>query len=150
MFEFDIIRQSFLKQSVHRSDVRLGIGDDAAIVAPEPGMELVVAADVLNEGIHFPFDTDAAAIGHKVLAVNLSDMAAMGAEPAWFTMTLSLPEANPQWLDAFCSGMYQLANLHQLQLIGGDTVQGPLSVGVQIGGYVPAGRALLRNAVTLR
>lgn len=145
MFEFDLIRQYFLKQSVRRADVRLGVGDDAAIVAPIPGMELVIAADVLNEGIHFPVDTDPAAIGHKVLAVNLSDMAAMAAEPAWFTMTLSLPDASHQWLDAFCTGLYQLANEHQLQLIGGDTVQGPLSVAVQIGGYVPEGKALLRS-----
>ena len=145
MFEFDLIRQYFLNQPVHRSDVHLGIGDDAAIVAPKPGMELVVAADVINEGIHFPVGTDPVAIGHKVLAVNLSDMAAMGAEPAWFTMTLSLPETSHQWLDAFCTGLYQLANDHQLQLIGGDTVQGPLSVAVQIGGYVPKGEALLRS-----
>jgi thiamine-monophosphate kinase len=145
LFEFDLIRQYFLNQPVHRSDVHLGVGDDAAIVAPKPGMELVVAADVINEGIHFPIGTDPAAIGHKVLAVNLSDMAAMGAEPAWFTMTLSLPETSHQWLDAFCTGLYQLAKDYQLQLIGGDTVQGPLSVAVQIGGYVPEGKALLRS-----
>lgn len=145
MFEFDLIQRYFRQQPVQRNDVRLGIGDDAAIVTPAENLELVIAADVLNEGIHFPVATDAAAIGHKALAVNLSDMAAMGAEPAWFTMTLSIPDSNASWLDAFCSGLYQLAAKYNVQLIGGDTVQGPLSISVQIAGYVTPGAALTRS-----
>lgn len=108
-------------------------------------MQLAVAADVLNEGVHFPVNTSPGAIGHKSLAVNLSDMAAMGAEPAWFTMTLSLPHASSTWLDEFCAGLYRLAKEYNVQLVGGDTVQGPLSVSVQVGGYVATNEAFVRS-----
>jgi len=143
--EFQLIQTYFSRQPVHRADVDIGIGDDAALVSPAEDMQLAVAADVLNEGVHFPAGTDARAIGHKALAVNLSDMAAMGAEPSWFTLTLSMPGEDKDWLEGFCQGLYELASRYNVQLIGGDTVSGPLSIGIQVCGYVPRGTALMRN-----
>ena len=128
-----------------RADVITGIGDDAAVVSVPDGMQLVVSTDLLVEGVHFPKDTAADAIGYKSLAVNLSDMAAMGANPAWFTLTLSLPDANEPWLTGFCEGLFALAQCYTLQLVGGDTVRGPLAIGIQISGLVPLGQALLRS-----
>jgi thiamine-monophosphate kinase len=128
-----------------REDVVIGIGDDAAVLAVPAGMQLVISTDTFTAGVHFPEQTDPASIGHKALAVNLSDLAAMGALPAWFTLNLSLPTVDPAWLTAFCEGLFALANKHRVQLIGGDTTRGPLSITITVHGLVPAGEALLRS-----
>lgn len=128
-----------------RADVLLGIGDDAALLQMPVGRHLVVAMDTLNQGVHFPGDARAADIGWKALAVNLSDLAAMGAEPAWCTLSLSLPQADITWLDAFLDGFLALADLHGVALVGGDTTRGPLSICVTVHGFVEPGRALRRD-----
>jgi thiamine-monophosphate kinase len=143
--EFDIIRHYFMRQDSNRSDVITGIGDDAAVLQVPAGMELVVCMDTLVEGVHFPRSTAAAAVGHKALAVNLSDLAAMGAEPAWATLSLTLPEPDTAWLTDFSQAFFKLADQYHVQLVGGDTTQGPLAITVQAHGLVPAGRALLRQ-----
>jgi len=143
--EFDIIREYFARQPVTRPDVVLGIGDDAALLAVPADQELVVSTDMLVAGVHFPEGTDPVSIGHKSLAVNLSDLAAMGATPAWFTLNLSLPQADPAWLEGFCQGLFGLARLHELALVGGDTTHGPLTIGIQIMGFAPRGQALRRS-----
>jgi thiamine-monophosphate kinase len=142
--EFDIIRRYFMRQPVSRKDVLAGIGDDAAVLQLPSDRELVVCIDTLVAGVHFPVDTPATAIGHKALAVNLSDLAAMGAEPAWATLALTLPSPDPVWLDAFASGFFALAGRFGVQLIGGDTTCGPLSVTIQAHGFAPPGQALRR------
>ena len=143
--EFDLIQRFFTEQSVRRSDVVLGIGDDGALVSPPAGSSLVVSTDTLISGVHFPDDTDAHAIGYKTLAVNLSDMAAMGAEPAWISLAISLPQKDDAWLARFSRGLFELAQEFNVQLIGGDTTRGPLSMSVQIIGFVPEGQALKRS-----
>ena len=143
--EFDIIRRHFVRPGPARDDVLAGIGDDAALLQVTPGHELVICTDTLVAGRHFPIDTPAAAIGHKALAVNLSDLAAMGAEPAWATLALTLPEYDADWMEAYMQGFFQLADTHHVQLIGGDTTRGPLSMTVQAHGFVPQGGALLRH-----
>jgi len=125
--------------------VVLGIGDDAAIVQVPPGRQLVVATDTLNAGVHFLEATAAADIGWKALAVNLSDLAAMGAQPAWCTLSLSLPRSDAAWLDGFLDGFLELAARHAVALIGGDTTRGPLSICVTAHGLVAPGRALRRD-----
>lgn len=143
--EFDLIQDFFTEQSVRRSDVVLGIGDDAALLSPPAGSSLVVSTDTLIAGVHFPVVTDAHAIGYKTLAVNLSDMAAMGAEPAWISLAISLPEKDDAWLAEFSRGLFTLASEFGVQLIGGDTTRGPLCLSVQIMGFVPEGQALRRS-----
>ncbi|MHB8427728.1 MAG: thiamine-phosphate kinase [Acidiferrobacterales bacterium] len=145
MNEFELIRNYFARQPVRRSDVAVAIGDDAAVLDPPGGCQLAVSTDMLVSGVHFPEDTAPVAVGHKALAVNLSDLAAMGASPAWFTLNLSLPAADPGWLEGFCSGLFGLAGPFGLQLVGGDTTRGPLTIGIQITGFVPRGQALLRS-----
>lgn len=143
--EFDIIRQHFTRQPVVREDVLLGVGDDAALLLVPAGAELVVCMDTLVAGVHFSDDTPAAAIGHKALAVNLSDLAAMGAEPAWATLALTLPDYHPVWLADFARGFFALADQYHVQLIGGDTTRGPLAVTVQAHGFIRNGKALRRT-----
>jgi thiamine-monophosphate kinase len=143
--EFELIAQYFARQPVSRADVVLGIGDDAAVLQVPADQQLVMSTDMLVCGVHFPERTDPEAIGHKALAVNLSDLAAMGANPVWFTLNLSLPFADPAWLEGFCKGLFALARQYDVQLVGGDTTRGPLSVGVQICGFVPCGQALTRS-----
>lgn len=143
--EFDIIRRFFTGQSVERADVELGIGDDAALLMPPQDMLLAVSTDTLVAGIHFPLDTHPQAIGHKALAVNFSDMAAMGAEPAWSLLNITLPEFDEIWLTEFAQGFFGLARKYNVQLVGGDTTRGPLSISVQITGFVPRGKALMRQ-----
>lgn len=143
--EFDIIAHYFKNQQVKRDDVTVGIGDDAAIISIPADRQLIVALDTLVAGVHFPDNTQAEDIGYKALAVNLSDLAAMGAAPAWFTLALTLPSADKDWLDGFARGLFELAAEHGLELIGGDTTQGPLTISIQVAGYVPTGRALLRS-----
>jgi thiamine-monophosphate kinase len=143
--EFEIIRRYFTRQQPRREDVTAGIGDDAALLQVPAGSELAVCMDTLVAGVHFPVSTSAAAIGHKVLAVNLSDLAAMGATPAWATLSLTLPENDPVWLEDFSQAFFRLADRYNVQLVGGDTTRGPLSVTVQAHGLVPRGKALRRQ-----
>jgi thiamine-monophosphate kinase len=143
--EFDVIAKYFSRARASGTGVVFGIGDDAAIIRPRNGIELVVSADVLNENVHFPANTPARAIGHKALAVNLSDIAAMGAEPFCFTVTLSLPTIDEAWLGDFSTGLFEIADSYGVELIGGDTVRGPLSVAIQIIGQVAPGMALRRS-----
>ena len=143
MHEFDLIKRYFQKPAV--GGVKLGVGDDAAVLAVPPGYELVVTTDTLVSGVHFFADVSPATLGHKALAVNLSDLAAMGAQPAWFTLALTLPQADPEWLDAFAQGLFLLADSSGIALVGGDTTQGPLSITITAMGLVPKGQALTRS-----
>ena len=145
MAEFGLIDRIRARAAQVRDDVVLGIGDDAALLQPPPGMQLVVSMDTLNDGVHFPTGTGAALVGWKALAVNLSDLAAMGAEPAWCTLSLSLPDGDPAWVDGFLDGFLALATQHRVALVGGDTTRGPLSVSVTVHGFVDPGRALRRD-----
>jgi len=142
--EFDLIAR-IRARVTRRDDVLIGIGDDAALLQVPPNRTLVVTMDTLNAGVHFLMDTPAADIGWKALAVNLSDLAAMGAEPAWCTLSLSLPEADPLWLDGFLDGFLALAQAHGVALVGGDTTRGPLSIAVTVHGLVEPGAALRRD-----
>lgn len=145
MGEFDLITKYFAAEKSHRDDVVVGIGDDGAVLCCPPGMQLVVAIDTLVEGIHFPVDTAPEDVGFKSLAVNLSDMAAMGAEPAWATLALTLPRPDESWVAGFSRGFFRLAQTHGVALVGGDTTRGPLTVSVQAHGWVPTGQALHRS-----
>jgi len=140
--EFELIRRFF----THRTPgTALGVGDDAALLRVGAGMELAVSADMLVEGRHFLQNADPLLLGHKSLAVNLSDMAAMGATPRWATLALALPRVNERWLGAFSRGFLALARRHRVDLVGGDTTRGPLTISVQIMGEVPRGQALRRD-----
>ncbi len=145
MDEFDLIRQYFAALTPPRADVPLGIGDDAAILQPRAGYEIVLSTDTLIAGRHFPPATAAADVGWKALAVNLSDLAAMGAEPWAFTLALTLPEADTQWLRDFASGLGGLAHAAGIALVGGDTTRGELSITITVLGQAPAGQALRRS-----
>ncbi|HWS78289.1 MAG TPA: thiamine-phosphate kinase [Thermomonas sp.] len=148
MAEFDLIAR-IRARAGNRPDVVLGIGDDAALLQPPPGMQLVVAMDTLNAGVHFPPATAPADIGWKALAVNLSDLAAMGARPAWCTLSLSMPTADAAFVDGFIDGFMQLATQHEVALVGGDTTRGPLSVCVTVHGFVEPGAALRRDGARI-
>lgn len=140
--EFDLIRRFFSRPVVQTV---LPGGDDAALLQPAAGMQLAVSTDMLVSGRHFFPDTDPWRLGWKTLAVNLSDLAAMGARPRWATLSLALPEVNESWLEAYARGFYDLAGLYGVDLVGGDTTRGPLTLCVQIMGEVPPGQALQRN-----
>lgn len=142
MGEFDLIRR-FFQRPVRRA--ALGVGDDCALLAPAPGMQLAVSSDMLVEGRHFFADVDPRLLGHKSLAVNLSDLAACGARPLAFTLALSLPRADAAWTEAFAGGLLALADAHGCELVGGDTTQGPLNICITVFGEVPPGQALLRS-----
>jgi len=142
--EFELIDRYFSRTSA-RGDVVLGVGDDAALLDVPAGRELVAAVDTLVEGRHFLPDTPPESVGHQALAVNLSDLAAMGAEPAWALLSLSLPRPDAQWLERFAAGLYALADRHRVALVGGDTVRGPLVVTVTALGLVERGQALRRD-----
>ena len=143
--EFQLIADYFTRP-VRRSDrLTLGVGDDCALLTPGPGMQLAVSTDMLVEGRHFFAGAEPNALGHKCLAVNLSDLAAMGARPLAFTLALALPEANADWLAAFSQGMLALADAHECELIGGDTTKGPLNICITVFGEVPAADALRRD-----
>ena len=144
MAEFALIA-AIQARVASRADVILGIGDDAALLQPPPGMQLVVAMDTLNAGVHFPDGTAPADIGWKALAVNLSDLAAMGATPAWCTLSLSLPDADAAFVSGFLDGFDALAREHGVALVGGDTTRGPLSISVAVHGFVAPGEALRRS-----
>ena len=145
MSEFSLIQKYFQSLTPELLNVPLGIGDDAAIVNVPEQQQLVVCVDTIVAGQHFLLDTPAAAIGHRALAVNLSDIAAMAAIPRWFTLALTLPQENPQWLAEFSQGLQALAAQYQVQLIGGDTSQGPLSITIQVLGTIPPNTAITRQ-----
>jgi len=140
--EFELIARYFTRPTRHTV---LGIGDDAALLAVTPGHELVASTDVMVEGAHFFPDVEPDSLGHKALAVNLSDLAAMGATPKWAMLALTLPKADEAWLEGFASGFFALAAEHDVDLIGGDTARGPRNICVQIMGEIPHGRALRRD-----
>ncbi|HTE14270.1 MAG TPA: thiamine-phosphate kinase [Burkholderiales bacterium] len=140
--EFGLIKKYFTHRPRH---TLLGVGDDAALIRVRPGHVLAISADMLVEGRHFFKGADPEALGHKTLAVNLSDLAAMGATPRWATLALALPKIDTQWLAAFTRGFMRLARAHDVDLIGGDTTRGPLNLCVQIMGEVPANKALRRD-----
>ncbi|MEN9867456.1 MAG: thiamine-phosphate kinase [Pseudomonadota bacterium] len=149
MSEFDIIARHFTRSRPQGARVVLGIGDDCALLAPGPGLQLAISTDMLVAGRHFFADADPEWLGHKCLAVNLSDLAAMGARPLGFTLALSLPEANQTWLTLFAKGMFGLADQYHCDLIGGDTTRGPLNICITIFGELPIGNALQRNAAQI-
>ncbi len=151
MGEFELIARYFTRPvpapgaAAMAGRVVLGVGDDCALLAPAPGMQLAVSSDMLVEGRHFFANVDPEALGHKALAVNLSDLAACGARPLAFTLALALPRIDEPWLQAFAGGLLQLADAHGCELIGGDTTAGPLNICITVFGEVPAGQALLRS-----
>lgn len=143
--EFELIQRYFREATRPRPDVLLGVGDDCALLRVPDGQTLAVSIDTLVAGRHFADDHDPSALGHKALAVNLSDLAAMGAEPAWATLALTLPAPDEAWLKSFMQGFAALAASFGLQLVGGDTTRGPLSITIQVHGVLPAGVALRRD-----
>ncbi|HJX58166.1 MAG TPA: thiamine-phosphate kinase, partial [Thiobacillus sp.] len=140
--EFALIAKHFTRAT---PGAVLGVGDDCALLAPTPGMQLAVSSDMLLEGRHFSPQDSPAGIGHKSLAVNLSDLAAMGATPRWATLSIALPEADDAWLTAFARGFFRMADLHGIELVGGDTTRGALTIGITVIGEVPPGQALRRD-----
>lgn len=140
--EFELIARYFTRATSHTV---LGVGDDGALIAPTPGQELVVSTDLLVEGTHFLADTDAEALGWKCLAVNISDLAAMGAQPRWATLAAVLPVPATDWIEAFAHGFFDCAKRYGIDLVGGDTTRGPRAFCVTIFGEVPVGQALLRT-----
>jgi len=142
--EFDLIARYFSRGST-RSDVLLGVGDDAALLEVPAGRALVAATDTLVEGRHFLPDAPPDSVGHQALAVNLSDLAAMGADPAWALLSLSVPESDEEWLGGFAAGLYALAGRHDVALVGGDTVRGPRVITITALGLVEPSRALRRS-----
>ena len=150
MGEFDLIEKYFTWEGSTSSvdtqtNVAVGIGDDAAVLNIPKLTQLVTSIDTLISGVHFPENTPPKAIGHKALAVNLSDLAAMGATPEWFTLALTLPDVNHEWLSEFSAGLKALAQQFNIMLVGGDTTRGPLSISIQVMGFVESNHALLRS-----
>jgi thiamine-monophosphate kinase len=143
--EFELIDRYFRSLGAARADVRLGVGDDAALLECAADRQLVAAIDTLVESVHFPAGSPAASVGHRALAVNLSDVAAMGAEPAWALLALTLPRPDERWLEEFARGFATLARQFRVALVGGDTTRGPLTITVQILGWVERGTALKRS-----
>lgn len=144
--EFDLIDRYFLRPAgTGPQRAVVGNGDDCAVIAPAPGMQIALSTDTLVEGRHFLSTVDPVKLGHKALAVNLSDLAACGARPLGFTLALTLPRVDPVWLAGFSQGLLALADQHDCELIGGDTTAGPLTIGITVLGEVPAGGALLRS-----
>ena len=145
--EFGLIQQYFADPALSsaRTDVVLGIGDDAALLQPPTGQVIATSVDTLLADVHFPAAAPPQLIAYRALATNLSDLAAMGAEPAWFTLALSLPAADPEWLAGFSAGLAELAGEYQLALVGGDTTRGPLAITIQVQGFVEPDAALRRD-----
>ncbi|MBK5207006.1 MAG: thiamine-phosphate kinase, partial [Polaromonas sp.] len=142
MGEFELIARYFTRPAARAA---LGVGDDCALLQPKPGTQLAISSDMLVEDRHFFPDVDPFTLGHKALAVNLSDLAACGAKPLAFTLALALPRADDAWLAPFSRGLWALADAHGCELIGGDTTQGPLNICITVFGEVPKGQALLRS-----
>ncbi|MDX5406674.1 MAG: thiamine-phosphate kinase [Chromatiaceae bacterium] len=145
MGEFELISRFFANCGAKRSDAALGVGDDGAVLQVRDGYDLVVTTDTMVVGTHFFPDDDPRALGHKLVAVNVSDLAAMGAEPAWLSLALTLPAVDEAWLSAFAAGLSETADYYQCQLVGGDTTRGPMSLTMIAKGTVPRGKALTRS-----
>lgn len=143
--EFDLIKKYFNRSATQREDVALGIGDDCALLKIPPGHQLAVTTDTLVCGTHFVAHAPPHAIGHKSLAANISDLAAMGATPTWISLALTLPQVDESWIKGFCEGLFELATRHNMQLIGGDTTSGPLSLTISVCGTLPIDSALTRS-----
>lgn len=143
--EFELIHKFFNKTPIPGRGTTLAIGDDCALVKVESNTELAITVDTLVSGVHFMPNTDPRCLGYKALAVNLSDLAAMGAEPKWCTLALTLPTVDEEWLRAFSAGFFELAQKYQIELIGGDTTRGPLTITIQAMGQCPSGMALRRS-----
>ena len=146
MKEFDLIERYFASGGHHRKDVIVGIGDDCAITRVPDNQQLAITTDTLVGGVHFLETAPARSVAYKAVAVNLSDLAAMGAEPAWISLSLSMPTVENEWLEEFVSGLYELTQYYSVQLIGGDTVRGPMSMTITAQGFVPPGSELKRTA----
>jgi thiamine-monophosphate kinase len=144
MGEFELIQRCFAEAGRKRTDVTIGIGDDGAVLQVREGCDLVITTDSMVEGIHFFPDVDPRSLGHKLVAVNVSDLAAMGAEPCWLSLALTLPKVDEEWLTAFAEGLSETADYYNCQLIGGDTTRGPLSLTMIAKGLVPKGKAITR------
>nr|WP_303648367.1 thiamine-phosphate kinase [Shewanella metallivivens] len=142
--EFQLIEHYFRNKGQKRRDVELSIGDDCALVNPAENKSIAISCDTLVENVHFLADIPAHALGYKSLAVNLSDLAAMGAEPAWFTLAITLPSVEPEWLERFSDGLFEIAEYYGIALVGGDTTRGPRSISITINGQVIKGSALTR------
>ncbi|WON76210.1 thiamine-phosphate kinase [Serratia sp. UGAL515B_01] len=147
--EFDLIARYFDRSKSLRRDVQLGIGDDCALLTVAEKQLLAISTDTLVSGVHFLPDINPADLGYKALAVNLSDLASMGADPAWLSLALTLPEVDEEWLKAFSDSLFEQLNYYGMQLIGGDTTRGPLSMTLTINGFIPAGRALTRSGAKI-
>jgi thiamine-monophosphate kinase len=145
MGEFELISRYFASCGAKRADATIGVGDDGAVVQVRDGYDLIVTTDTMVAGTHFFPDTDPRALGHKLVAVNVSDLAAMGAEPAWLSLALTLPVVDEPWLAAFAAGLHETAEYYNCQLIGGDTTRGPMSLTMIAKGIVPRGKALTRS-----
>jgi thiamine-monophosphate kinase len=145
MGEFELISRYFANCGAKRSDATLGVGDDGAVLQVRDGYDLVVTTDTMVAGTHFFPDAEPRALGHKLVAVNVSDLAAMGAEPAWLSLALTLPAVDEAWLSAFSAGLSETADYYQCQLVGGDTTRGPMSLTMVAKGTVPRGKALTRS-----
>jgi thiamine-monophosphate kinase len=146
--EFELIRRYFARgngRAATSTGVELGIGDDAAVLRVPEGEDLVAAVDTIVEGRHFPLQSEPRSVGHRALAVNLSDLAAMGAQPRWALLALTIPASDEDWLEGFAGGLLALADQHGVALVGGDTTAGPLTISVQMLGSVPRGGALRRS-----
>jgi len=143
--EFSLINEYFTHRSAKRGDVAMGIGDDGAVVQPMPEHDLVIVTDTLVEGVHFDKTTPPRAIGHKSVAVNLSDLAAMGAQPCWINLALTLPQMDDDWLQEFSGGLDEICSYYDCQLIGGDTTKGPLTITITALGQLPSGSAIPRS-----
>lgn len=145
MKEFDLIGRYFSNGGHKRKDVVIGIGDDCAVTTVPENQQLAVTTDTLVSGVHFLSNAPAKSVAYKTVAVNLSDLAAMGAEPAWISLSLSLPEVDETWLDEFAAGLYELTQYYSVQLIGGDTVKGPMALTITAQGFIPPGSELTRS-----
>lgn len=147
--EFSLIDKYFSNRQSQRKDVQLSLGDDCAIVQAPENVRIAISTDTLVAGTHFLHDANPAWVAHKALTANLSDLAAMGATPAWVSMAITMPEPDEAWLKPFCDAFFELADYFSVQLIGGDTTKGPLSVTLTVQGFVPEKRALMRSGANL-
>lgn len=145
MGEFELISRYFSNSGARRQDAAIGVGDDGAVLQIRDGYDLVVTTDTMVAGTHFFPDDDPRALGHKLVTVNVSDLAAMGAEPAWLSLALTLPAVDEDWLAAFSAGLHETAEYYNCQLVGGDTTRGPMSLTMIAKGIVPRGKALTRS-----